>query len=90
MLTLSGVENGGVQIVEINTWVEIAGYSVFDDTTATAELHSYVAVFDPNYIQVTLENGKFVADKMGDYKICYYCYDAEGNCTSARYTVRVK
>lgn len=89
VITLDGVEDGAVLTAEINTWVDIAQYSVSDDTTAVEELHAYVAVFDPDYMYVTVENGRFGAIKAGDYIVQYYCYDAEGNCASMSYTVRV-
>ena len=89
VITLDGVEDGAVLRAEINTWVDIAQYSVSDDTTAVEELHAYVAVFDPDYMYVTVENGRFGAIKAGDYIVQYYCYDAEGNCASMSYTVRV-
>ena len=89
VITLDGVEDGAVLTAEINTWVDIAQYSASDDTTAVEELRAYVAVFDPDYMYVTVENGRFGAIKAGDYIVQYYCYDAEGNCASMRYTVRV-
>ena len=89
-LTLVDVANGAVVKAELNAWVEIAQYTVADDTTATENLHSYVAVFDPDYMYVTVEDGRFGAIKAGDYIVQYYCYDEQGNCASASYIVRVE
>ena len=89
-LTLKDVKDGDLIEVKINTWVKIAEYSVNDDKTATEELLSYVVVYDPDYLRATVQDGKFAALKEGDYLVCYYCYDAEGNYTTVSYTVRVK
>jgi hypothetical protein len=89
-ITLKDVKDGDLIETGINTWVKIAEYSVKDDKTATGELLSYVVVYDPDYLRATVKDGKFAALKKGDYLVCYYCYDSEGNYTTASYTVRVR
>jgi len=71
------------------SWVTVAEYSVSDDLTPAEDLISYVVVYDPDYLQVTIQDGKFAAFKKGEYTVCYYCYDSEGNCNTVSYTVCV-
>jgi hypothetical protein len=87
--TITLIDRSAGELVEtdIDTWVSISDYSVSDNSAD--ELIAYVVVWDPDYLRTTVEDGKFAALKEGDYLVCYYCYDAEGNYSTVSYTVRV-
>ena len=86
-ITLTDRNNGELVEADIDTWVSISDYSVSDNSSD--ELIAYVVVWDPDYLRTTVKSGEFAALKKGDYLVCYYCYDAEGNYSTVSYTVRV-
>ena len=89
-IKLVDVSDGDVVKAKINTWVSVAEYSVSDDMTETKDILHDVVVYDPDYIRMTFEEGKFAALKKGDYLVCYYAYDDKGNYATVSYTVHVE
>ena len=68
--------------------VSVVGYTATD--AESTELTTLIYVQKANGVFERIKDGKFKADKAGDYLVMYYCYDAFGNYATAQYTVRVK
>ena len=86
-IALQGVADGDVITVKVGSEVRIAGYTVSDDLTPSDELVTYCAAYHPTGKYINVDSGKFTPDLAGVYRVVYYCYDAEGNYSTASYFV---
>lgn len=89
-ITLTDVAPEEAIRVKLGETVKVSGYSVSDGQTETAELKSYVALYNPSGVYVSGEKSEFIAESKGVYRIVYYCIDSDNNYTSVYYTVVVE
>lgn len=85
-----GANENTVVSVKLNSEVSVKGYTASDNETPADDLSVTVLTVSPYNTIDIVEGGKFVADRVGDWKVYYYVYDGEGNSTVRYYVVRVK
>lgn len=86
VITIDGVSPTTIELANYNEEVTIHNYKVEDQSEVTMSIYA----FSPMGGIVDIINNKFKANYVGDWKIVYFAVDANGNVSSASYTVRVK
>lgn len=85
-ITIDGISQGTVEVINLGEEITIRGYSVKDESSVSVKIY---AVSPTNSIQ-KITGKKFKPSCKGDWHIVYYAEDANHNVSSASYTVRVK
>ncbi len=90
ILTINGVtDENYVEKAKVGATIKLLGYTVSDNLDTTETVSVKQVVYSPEYQVIHVKDGKFKATMRGDYKVCYYCFDTEGNYTMVSYTVSV-
>lgn len=77
-------------IVKAGKEVNVAGYTISDNLTPSAELKTTIFVHYATGEFVQITDGKFLASTKGDYIVYYYCFDTDENYSIAKYYVRAE
>lgn len=86
----NGYNENTVLTKKLNSSITIADFTATDNF-GEAALVKYVMVFSPhNGMNPYTSGEKLVLTHKGEWKICYYCMDEQGNLGMTYYTVLVK
>ncbi len=85
-----GYNQDTVITASVGDKVSVMGCSADDNSTKPEDILIHKVVYGPDYSLIAVENGEFIAQKVGKYKVCYYAKDAAGNYAMTYYTVIVK
>ncbi len=85
-----GVNSYTIKYATVGETIDLVNYTVTDDVSSAAAIKVVVRVFTPRSEIRMAEEGKFLAEQVGEYRITYTCMDEAGNMTHAYYTVKVK
>lgn len=86
IVVIDGATSSTIDVGSVNSEITVRNYIVKDGSNVNVAIY---AVSPQNKV-VHVENMKFIPQMAGDWRIVYYAEDANANCSSASYTIRVK
>lgn len=91
-ITIKGVKNNATVTSSCNTGYRLPNYDVSDNDTAVKDLRVVKVIVSPtNEMIIISKDQEFVyLDRLGEWKVIYYCYDNSGNYAQASYKISVK
>lgn len=91
-ISVNGVKNNATITADYNTCYSLHDYSISDNDTAVKDLKVVRVVVSPtNEMIVVSKDQEFIyLDRLGNWKVIYYCYDNSGNYAQVSYKISVK
>lgn len=84
----NGVDEKTIKLVKTGSTVKVEGYVASDDVSSGAYLKTGIYVMSPSLVVTHITDNKFVANESGDWQVCYFAKDDNGNVTVRYYIVR--